>query len=43
MLKKMENQKDTPGKLLAWHYNQLSLAQTNFHGPKGVRATEVRL
>ena len=36
--------------LLTWRYSQLSLAgttpslsRTNFHGPKGVRATEVRL
>ena len=38
----------SPLSLLTWRYNQPSLARTtpartNFHGPKGVRATEVRL
>ena len=44
-----ENQKDTPIKppdlapIIDPHWLELPLSRTNFHGPEGVRATEVRL
>ena len=32
-----------PGAIINPHWLQLPLSRTNFHGPKGVRAIEVRL
>ena len=44
----IENQRDPhyssrPGAFINPHSLELPLSRTNFYGPKGVRATEVRL
>ena len=47
-LQVIENQRDSyyaswPGAIINPNWLELSLSRTNFNGPKGVRAAEVRL